>query len=66
MSAVWWFHIADSNATEGKMGPALRVDAEKTPCGVIRHSFGATKPRSFCLAWCHLSVSSGIGDFKAS
>ena len=41
------------------MGPALWVDAEKTPCGVIRHSFGTTKPRSSCLAWRFFSANSG-------
>jgi len=35
----------------GKMGPALRVEPEKAPYGVVRRSFGITKPLSSRLAW---------------
>jgi hypothetical protein len=43
----------------GKWGIALRVEAEKTPYGVIRRLFGTTKLRSSCLVWRFFSFNSG-------
>jgi len=43
----------------GKWGTALRVVTEKPPYGVIRRSFGTTKPLSSCLDWPLFSDNSG-------